>query len=315
MIENALELRHLKYFQALAEELNFSRAAERVHIVQSALSRQIAALEQELGVRLFDRTSRGVELTIAGKALRERIDLILPTLEEALDITRLTAVGDLGRLEIGFIAAAMWSVLPSILAEHRRRYPNVLFRLHELPMAGEHLEPLLDGSLDAAFVRPIARFRTIVFQRLLREQFVAVLPADHPLTAKEKIDLSELAEERFILMSRAAYPEAHDLFQQACIDAGFVPQILDEGDSPNTMHMVAAGLGVALAPASVQSSGLPGLAFRPFTHPTQEVELAIAYRKSNRSEMVAAFLETSTDVTEERGVSLPNRAEPFTRSD
>ena len=293
-----MELRHLRYFQALAEELNFSRAADRVHIVQSALSRQIAGLEQELGVRLFERTSRGVELTIAGKALRERVDLILPTLEDALDVTRLTAVGELGRLEIGFIAAAMWSVLPSILKEHRRRHPKVLFRLHELPMAGEHLEPLLDGSLDAAFVRPIGQFRTISFRPLLREQLIAVLPADHPLAPRETIQLSELSEERFILTSPTAYPEAHNLFHQACLDAGFEPNILDQGDSPNTMYMVAAGLGVALAPASLRASGLPGIAFKPFTHPTPELELAIAFRKNNTSQILAAFIETATDLAQ-----------------
>jgi DNA-binding transcriptional LysR family regulator len=291
-----MELRHLRYFQALAEELNFSRAADRMHIVQSALSRQIAALEQELGVRLFDRTSRGVQLTPAGRALKDRVESILPTLDEALDITRLTASGDIGRLEVGFIAAAMWSVLPAILTEHRRRYPHVLFRLHELPMAGEQLEPLLDGSLDVAFVRPIARFRTLKFQVLFREQFVAVLPETHPLAARETIDLAELAGERFVLMSRTAYPEAHERFEQACLAAGFSPRILDEGDSPNALYMVASGFGVALAPASAVQSGLPGIAFRPFAHPTPEVELAAAYRRNNRSQALQALLDTARDV-------------------
>ena len=291
-----MELRHLRYFQALAEELNFSRAADRVHVVQSALSKQIATLEQELGVRLFHRTSRGVELTQAGKELQERINRILPTLNEALDITRLTASGDLGRLEIGYIAAAMWTVLPPLLKAHRRRHPKILFRLHELPMAGERLDPLLDGSLDAAIVRPIARFRTLTFQPLVREQFVAVLPADHPLTAQDAIDLTALADERFVLMSQTAYPEAHELFQQACLDAGFTPKISDQGDSPNALYMVACGFGVALAPASIKASGLPGLAYRPLTQPTPELELALAYRTTNRSTTLAAFLQTAGEI-------------------
>jgi DNA-binding transcriptional LysR family regulator len=299
----AVELRHLRYFEALAEELNFTRAADRVHIVQSALSRQIASLEQELGVVLFHRTSRGVELTHAGRALHERIGAILPTLDAALETTRLTASGDLGRLELGYIAAAMWSVLPSILKEHRRRHPKVLFRLHELPMAGEHLAPLLDGSLDAAVVRPIARFRTLAFLPLHREQFVAILPAEHHLAGRDAIDLSELAEERFVLMSPATYPEAHDLFRQACLDAGFTPAIRDQGDSPNALHMVACGFGVALAPASIATSGLPGIAVRPFTHPTPAVELAVAYRRANQSESLALFLQTASDVAAERAAA------------
>jgi DNA-binding transcriptional LysR family regulator len=291
-----VELRHLRYFQALAEELNFSRAADRVHVVQSALSKQIATLEQELGVRLFYRTSRGVQLTQAGKALQERINRILPTLDEALDITRLTASGELGRLEIGYIAAAMWTVLPRLLQEHRRRHPKILFRLHELPMAGEHLDPLLDGSLDAAIVRPIARFRTLTFQPLLREQFIAVLPAEHPLAAEEAIDLAALADERFVLMSQTAYPEAHELFQQACRDAGFTPKIFDQGDSPNALYMVACGFGVALAPASIEASGMPGLAYRPFKHFTPEVELALAHRTTNHSATLATFLQTANEI-------------------
>ena len=306
-----MELRHLRYFQALSEELNFSRAADRVHVVQSALSRQIAALEQELGVRLFDRTSRGVRLTVAGKALKERVDAILPKLDDALEITRLTASGELGRLEIGYIAAAMWSILPPTLREHRLRHPQVLFRIRELPMAGEQLEPLLDGTLDVAFVRPLARFRTLAFEPLFREPLVAALPESHPLAARNAIELAELADEPFVLMSRTAYPEAHDLFAQACLDAGFTPRILDEGDSPNAMRMVALGFGVALAPSSARRSGLPGIAFRPFTHPTPEIELAIAYRRRNPSRTVAALLDTAREVA----AAIPAAASEHAQTD
>ena len=291
-----MELRHLRYFQALADELNFSRAADRVHIVQSALSKQIAGLEQELGVSLFRRTSRGVELTDAGRALKERIDGILPSLDAALDTTRLTASGELGRLQVGFIAAAMWGVLPAILLEHRRRHPKVVFGLHELPMAGEHLDPLLDGSLDVAFVRPIARFRTLAFETLAREQLVAVLPASHALARHDVVELAELADERFVLMPRTSYPEAHDLYEQACRDVGFTPTIMDQGDSPNALYMVAIGFGVALAPASIEAAGFPGVAVRPLARPTPDIELAITYRKQNRSEAVIALVETARDV-------------------
>ena len=291
-----MELRHLRYFTALADELNFSRAAERMHVVQSALSRQVAALEQELGVRLFDRTTRGVQLTDAGKALKERVDRILPSLDDALDFTRLTATGELGRLEIGYIAAAMWSVLPRILIEHRKRYPQVSFRIHELVMGGEQLEPLLDGSLDVAFVRPIAVFRTVTFLPLFREPLVAVLPERHPLASRETIDLSELADERFVLMSRRAYPDSHDLYEEACRDAGFIPAIVDEGDSPNAIYMVASGFGVALAPASARHSRLPGVVFVPLTTTTPELELAAAYRTGDGSNTLASLLDTIGDV-------------------
>jgi DNA-binding transcriptional LysR family regulator len=220
----------------------------------------------------------------------------LPSLDDALYFTRLTASGELGRLEIGYIAAAMWSVLPRILNEHRKRYPHVSFRIHELVMGGEQLEPLLDGSLDVAFVRPIAVFRTVTFLPLFREQLVAVLPDRHPLASRETIDLSELADERFVLMSRTAYPDSHDLYEQACRDAGFIPTIVDEGDSPNAIYMVASGFGVALAPASARHSGLPGVVFTPLTTTTPELELAAAYRTGNRSNTLAALLQTASDV-------------------
>jgi LysR family transcriptional regulator, benzoate and cis,cis-muconate-responsive activator of ben and cat genes len=287
-----VELRHLKYFHALAEELHFGRAAERVHIVQPALSRQIAALEQELGLMLFDRTTRGVELTPAGKALHEKVTAILPAIDDAIDVARMTATGDTGRLEIGYIAAAMWSVLPPILQEHRRRFPNVLFRVSELPMAGEHLAPLLDGSLDVAFIRPVAPLRALVFREVIREELVAVLPENHRYAASEAVDLADLADERFMLGSRTLYPGANDQFVQACTAAGFTPLTMDEGDSPNALYLVAAGSAFALAPASTQHSGLPGVVFKPFTHPTPEVVLAVAYRRDDQSQSLAAFLET-----------------------
>ena len=267
-----------------------------MHVAQSAMSRQVAALELELGVRLFDRTTRGVQLTEAGRALKERVEAILPTLDDALDVTRLTALGELGRLEIGYIAAAMWSVLPPVLEEHRRRFPLVSFRIHELVMGGEQLEPLLDGSLDAAFVRPIAVFRTVTFEPLCREQLVAVLPVRHRLAGRDTIDLSELAEERFVLMSRTAYPDSHDLYEHACRDAGFTPTVVDEGDSPNAMHMVSSGFGVGLAPASACRSGIPGVVFVPLSRPTPELELAVAYRTGNTSKLLAGLLQAARDV-------------------
>jgi len=171
-------------------------------------------------------------------------------------------------------------------------------------MAGEHLDALLDGSLDAAIVRPIARFRTLTFQPLLREQLVAVLPESHELAKDVEVDLADLAGERFVLMPKAAYPEAHDLYQEACRDAGFLPTILDHGDSPNALYMVAIGFGVALAPASVVASRVPGTVVRPLKDRTPEIELALAYRGKNHSETLAAFIRTATDVST---VSSPAR--------
>jgi DNA-binding transcriptional LysR family regulator len=206
----------------------------------------------------------------------------------------------------------MWSVLPPILQEHRDRHPNVVFRLHELLMAGEHLDALTDGTLDAALVRPVGRFRNLAFEPLLREQFVAVLPEHHPLATRDVVALGELAEERFVLMPGAVYPEAHELYQRACVDAGFIPTILDQGDAPNALHMVRIGFGVALAPASVESLRLPGITIKPLKDPTPEVELAIAYREDNQSETLRTLLSTARDVARAHedalGLSAPGRS-------
>jgi DNA-binding transcriptional LysR family regulator len=291
-----VELRHLRYFQALAEELHFGRAAERVHVVQPHLSRQIAALEEELGVQLFARTTRGVTLTPAGEVLRQQVDGILPSIDDAVELTRIASSGAAGSLEIGYIAAAMWNVLPPVLREHRRRFPDVLFHLHELPVAGEEVGGLLDGTLDVAFIRPVARFRALELRTVSREPFVAVLPEDHPRAGQEVVDLADLAGDRFILMSRKRNPDAYDLFQEACAAAGFSPTILDQGDTPNVLYLVGIGLGVALAPAAIRRCVIPGVVFRPLSGPLPEIEMVAAYRKGDRSTSLKDFLETVASV-------------------
>ena len=147
-----MELRHLRYFVAVAEELHFGRAAQRLHIVQPALSKQIASLEAELGIQLFNRTKRRVTITDAGRALYEEVRVILQRIDRAVETAQMTAAGQVGSLDIGFIGPAMWSVLPKLLAEHHKRVPDVRFRLAELSSAAQ-LASLRDGALDAGFVR------------------------------------------------------------------------------------------------------------------------------------------------------------------
>ena len=292
-----MEIRHLRYFQTLAEELHFGRAAERVDVVQPYFSRQIAALEKELEAQLFARTTRGVTLTPAGDALRQRVAVILPAIDEAAEAARMTAAGGVGLLEVGFIAAAMWSVLPPILDEHRRLFPEMHFRFHELPVAGEELSSLLDGSLDVAFIRPVAKFRALVFSSVLREPLAVVLPENHPRARDSEVKLADLAEERFILTSRTQNPDAYDLFAEACRGAGFSPIVLDEGDTPNVLYLVGVGFGVALAPASAARCNIPGVVVRPLSSPTPEIELVVAHRKSDRSAALKGFLDVVEAVT------------------
>jgi DNA-binding transcriptional LysR family regulator len=287
-----MELRHLRFFHALSEELHFGRAAGRVRVGQPYFSRQIAALEDELGFALFVRTSRGVALTPAGQVLRQRVGRVLGSIDDAVDLARSASQGGGGVLEIGYIAAAMWTVLPPLLREHRERFPGVHFHLHEMLVAGEELSALLRGTIDVAFIRPVSGFRALEFRTISREPFVAVLPEDHPRAADDIVDLADLAAERFILMSRERSPDAYDLYHQLCAAAGFRPMILDHGETPNALHLVGVGLGVAIAPASVRNTNLPGTVIRPLAGPMPDIETVVAYRKGDRSTTLRDFLET-----------------------
>jgi DNA-binding transcriptional LysR family regulator len=193
----------------------------------------------------------------------------------------------------------MWSVLPAILAEHRARFPDVAFHLHELRAAGEDPGGLLNGSLDIAFVRPVASFHAVDFRTVWRERFVVIMPENHPLADRPQVDLAELAGERFIQISRRLNPHGSDVFDEACRAAGFSPNIFDESDSPTGLRLVGLGFGVSVVPAALQQCAFPGAIFKPLTGPVLEQDLVAAFRKSDRSRTLKDFLQTIEDVTAE----------------
>lgn len=285
-----MELRHLRYFVALAEELHFGRAAQRLHIVQPALSKQIIALERELGIELFDR-SQGVKLTSAGEAFYEEARLVLERAESAVERAKATARGELGSLDVGFVGPAMWSVLPQVLREHRRARPRLRFRLHELGSL-EQMERLRDGSLDVGFLRPLVLDDVLAFEPVWRERYVIVLSDEHPLASRETIDLADLGAETFVVLPRRNAPVVNDHLVSMCLSHGFSPATIEEGNSPSALHMVAMGFAVALTGESVQDSGLKGVVYRPLTRATPEIDLAACYRRGDRSATLSAFLET-----------------------
>ncbi len=282
----------------MAEELHFGRAAQRLHIVQPALSKQIMALERELGVRLLDRTKRRVAFTTAGEAFYEEARVILHQVARAVDVAQMTAAGQVGNLEVGFIGPAMWTVLPPTLREHRRRFPEVRFHLHELA-SGTQERQLEEGLLDAGFVRPSSDTETLGFITVWREQFVVGVPDDHHLASAPVIDLAELANETFILVPRRDSPGFYNQCLAVCHSYGFDPPAVQEGNAPSALYgMVAAGLGVTLAPASALNVPWRGVVFRPLDRKSPEVELAVAYRREAPSQALSAFLDTITPVDE-----------------
>ena len=303
-----MELRHLRYFVAVAEDLHFGRAAKRLHIVQPALSKQIAALERELGVTLFSRTKHRTAFTPAGEAFFEEALDILRRVDHATRTAKMTESGAVGSLDIGFIAPAMWSVLPGLLREHRRRHPGVRFVLQEMPSEPQ-VRRLKDGELDAAFVSPFGPDELISFTTVWREPFVVGLPERHRLARESVVDLADCADETFVLVSRVRSPGFFDQCLRVCQSHGFSPEVIEEGNSPAARcGMVSAGIGVTVAQECISRASWPGVVFRPLVHSDVQAELGVAFRRSDRSATVASLLQTLEQVVE--GLEITSEAAP-----
>jgi DNA-binding transcriptional LysR family regulator len=262
-----MELRHLRYFIAVAEEGHITRAAGRLGIQQPPLSQQIRALETELDVQLFRRRPRGVELTQAGEALLTEARAVLDRADHAASAARRAARGESGRLGLGFTSSASFHPLvPRIIREFRAASPLVSLTLDEAGTA-ELVEGLRAERIDAAFIRsPIGPAADLTVHSLLEEEMVVALPAGHRLAARAKtrLPLAGLESESFILYRRPLGPGLYDAIIAACQRAGFSPRIGQEAPRMlATLSLVAAGLGVTLIPASMQRIGVEGVAYRP----------------------------------------------------
>jgi DNA-binding transcriptional LysR family regulator len=261
-MNDEIELRHLRYFLAVAETLHFSKAAERLGIAQPPLSQQIKRLEQLLGHRLFDRTTRGVKLTLAGQLLAERARGALERIHDDLVQVRRLGRGEEGTLTVGFSGSVMFTELPAAIGSFRRRYPKVELRLHELVTSAQ-IAGLLDGTLDLGFLRDGDPTEGIQMTTLLKERFVAVLPNAHALARKSSLRVKDLRHEPFILFSRRMGPLAFDRTVACCERSGFRPNIVQDAPQwPTLVRLVAAGLGVSLAPACVATVAIPGACYR-----------------------------------------------------
>ena len=290
-----MELRHLRYFVAVAEELHFHRAAERLHISQPPLSQQIRALEAELGVALFERNRRRVELTAAGKSFLTDARAILEATDRAADTARRVAAGELGTLSIAFVGSATFSpVLPAILRDFRARYPDVGLSLRELQTA-EQLAALAEGRIDVGVIRgPLKTaeldpaLEMIVIQR---EPLVVALPESHPLASRPRVRARDLRGETFVILRRYEGPGLFAALAAVMGDAGGVPEdVLEVAEMQTIIALVASGVGVSLVPESVGDSERHGVAFRPLADPSPNTELALAWRNAIDSPVRDAFL-------------------------
>ena len=292
-----IELRHLRYFVAVAEELHFGRAARRLNVSQPPLSQQIRQLETAIGVPLFVRTSRRVELTPAGSALLDGARRTLAEAARSIAAAQRAGRGEVDMLRVGFTDSAALSGLPELVRAYRAAHPGVHLDLIEGTTESQ-LENVERDLVDLALVRgPVTSdaFRTVVIRR---EPFVLALSADHRLLKRRSLTMKMLADEAFVLFPRHLAPPFHDLVVRMCRRAGFDPQIRYEcGEYEALLSLVAAGLGVAIVPASVQNLRRTGVEFRSLRGVDAIAEIALVYRPHRQS----AALERFVSIAQARG--------------
>lgn len=273
----AIELRHLRYFAAVAEELSFTAAAHRLNVSQPPLSQQVRQLEEELGTALFERTSRRVALTAAGAALLRRAHAILAQVDEAAEEARVIGRGRSGTLDVGLTGSVLLGPLAGHLQAFGAAFPAVTVRLHEMPPA-EQQAALLARRADVCFLRRPPEDPDLAAEPAWPERVCAALPAGHRLSGREGIELADLAGERFVVLRAAESGFARHLWD-CCRAAGFEPAVSQQvGESYSLISLVAAGLGVALVPDGIARLGRAGVVCVPLAGAAPAADVSMLYR-------------------------------------
>jgi DNA-binding transcriptional LysR family regulator len=286
-----MELRHLRYFRMVATELHFGRAAEKLHIAQPPLSKQIQQLEIELGFELFARTKRSVALTPAGEVFLVEVERIFKNLDRAIDIGRKTSRGELGQISIGFVGSATYNILPVMLQKFRDRYPHVQIELHELT-TDRQLIWLREGKIDLGLIRPPIIDSDVTVKVVFEEPLIVALPVNHQLATVDSIDLSLLATEPFILFPRQLAPGLYDPIITICQAAGFSPMVVQECIQIQTIiSLVSANMGVSIVPKSTQDIQRQGVVYKPILDDAPVASIALIWRSNDDSSTVARLLE------------------------
>ena len=292
-----MELRHLRYFIAVAEEGHITRAAERLGMQQPPLSRQIKAIEQEMDVQLFRRKARGVELTDAGRAFLDDARAMLAHLDHAFDTARRTARGEQGRISVGY--TLFHPLVPRVIREFRQAFPLVSLTLEE-SSPYDLIERMQNDKIDVAFITLIADQEGVAIEPLLEEPRVVALPSGHPLARSENggdtaLSLKSLAGETFTFLGRphGPLPMAANAVVAACQAAGFSPRVGQiVPNNRSRLNLVAANLGIALIAASLQRNNIEGVVYRRLKHPKQlKIPLNLVSRRGDPSAVVTQFLK------------------------
>ncbi|GAP97999.1 LysR family transcriptional regulator [Leptolyngbya sp. NIES-2104] len=286
-----MELRHLRYFVTVAEELHFGRAAQRLQMAQQPLSRQIRELEAEIEVQLFHRTKRTVRLTEAGKVFLIEAQKTLQQANQAILLAQRTQQGDRGELRIGFTSAALNRVLPQAIRQFKMQHPNIQLVLERLT-TNEQVEALIEHRIQIGLLHPPIAQSALRLETLHREPLMVFLPDSHRLAKSQVISIRSLSQESFIFYPRSVGPVLYDQMISFCQQAGFSPNIVQEVFPQQTiLGLVSAGLGVSLLHASACAVAPQGVVCRSLSELTPELELAAAWHPEQNSPSATLFLQ------------------------
>jgi DNA-binding transcriptional LysR family regulator len=287
-----MELRHLRYFTAVVQWNGYREASRHLHIAQPSISETVADLEQELGLKLFSRVGRTVQLTPEGQVFYTEAMRTLAQAESAINTAKRAAKGELGKLSIGFLGAPTYAFLPELVRSYKAQYPGVKLTLYELTPSQQD-EAFDKGLIDIGFTRILTaeRSRTLASQSLYRDPLLAVLPASRKVTTK-RVRIADLANERFVLFHREGASGLFDTIVGMCNDAGFSPKVEYEVDRVQTvLSLVEAEEGVSIVPASVRNLWSNGLRFYRLQPDDVRVELVVAWKKESQSVVLRRFLD------------------------
>lgn len=297
-----MDLRHLKYFIAVAEELNIGRAAQRLHISQPPLTRQIHQLEEELGVQLLVRTPRGVELTHAGEMFLGEARNIRSLVEQGIERTKRAGQGKLGRLDIGIFGTGIFSAIPELLQLFRSAHPDVRVVLHTMSKE-EQIEALRQRRIAVGFNRILSPLPDIENVLIIKEPLYLAINEGDPLSRQESVSLMELGKHPLVLFPTGARPNFADKVMELCREMGFVPDVSQVvGDAVTGVALVAGGFGITIVPKSATTLNLPGVVYRPFFDGlSATLDLSCIHRKDDPSPILREFLAAIQRFREERG--------------
>jgi DNA-binding transcriptional LysR family regulator len=287
-----MELRHLRYFVAVADELNFRRAAQRLHVSQPPLSRQIRDLEDELGTKLFDRSRQKLVLTRAGEAFLKEARQILSQTQRAAQLAKAASRGEAGQLGVGILPPIGGLFVPPAIRVFRERFPLVDLNILELSPQAQ-IGALMDRRIDLGFVPLplIERVPDLEFEPIRVVEMMAVLPPGHRLARQRRLTLPQLAQEPFVMLNRSSSALLHEWILSQCRQAGFEVRIGKLADSPlSVLELVSSGFGVSLLPGLFHRFSTDAV-FRPLPPVTPKLQLALAWRRDNESPLLKAFMD------------------------